>query len=454
MTHQELFDQAVIDIKADQLDQAEVKFNYLLDGQPNHPDIWFYVATCFMKRGYMAVAELLFLKVLEMDPNSVASCNNLGNLRKTVNDQRGAEKYFLKAIELFPKGGDMTELSIMWSNLGTTFVVNGTPEKAIRYCRKALELDINNQYAHWNLSLSLLENAEWKEGWKEYEHGFAHKKRISKEYNEIPIWDGDQGQTVIVYGEQGMGDELMYMSMLDELSKECNIIYDCHPRLADIARNSFDFPVYGTRKVKDVQWKHNADAKIAIGSLGGRYRNRNKDFPGTPYLKADVDLTEQIKKRLDALGDKPKIGLSWKGGYKLTRKDLRSMTVDQLGPIIEQDATFISLQYTLDADKEAAAAGIVHWQECVDSYDHTAALVSNLDLVISVCTSVIYLSGALGVPCWVMTPSKPAWRYLVKGPMPWFNSVRLFRQQNENWDSVIKQIKGELCRLLAKNIAA
>lgn len=458
MTHQELVNLAIKDLQEGRLHEAEIRFNYLLSVKPDHPDLWFYTATTFMKRGFNVVAEELLKKCLQLDPDNIASYSNLGYICKDELRYDEAETYFKKAISIAEGGISKKELSIMWSNLGTLFVNAGEPNKAIEYCNKAAELDPDNVYAHWNASLAYLELGEWEKGWKEYEYGFNHhEKRKDKQYGGLPKWDGTPGQTVIVYGEQGIGDEIMFMSMLHEMSEKCRIIYDCHPRLADIARNSFEFPIYGTRKT-ETPWQdeYEADSRIAIGSLGQYFRLKSKDFPKEPYLKCDPELKQKYIQPKDKLN----IGISWKGGYKHTRKDLRSVSLEDLKPILEMDANFISLQYTegaqdeLDEFEKATGIHLEHNQDVINDYDHTAALVSNLDLVISVCTSVIHLSGAMGVPCWVLTPSRPAWRYLVNGPMPWYGSVRLFRQPKDDWEPVIKQVKSELWNLLQKNIAA
>jgi len=459
----EIFNKAVSDLETGKLVEAESGFNFLLDHDPNSPEILFYVATCMMQRGFLALTEHLLKLALANNPkenNALAAIwNNIGYVYKHQLRDKEAIEAFNKAIEYYPGDADM------YNNIGSMLVNNGTPMDAIYYFDKALKINPDHHQSHWNRSLAYLEAGRWKEGWADYEWGYyGDGKRKDKQYidGNLPIWDGKNGKKIVVYGEQGIGDEIMFSSMLNDLAKNNEIIYDAHPRLANIARNSFDFPVYGTRKEHDPDWVklENPDCRLAIGSLGQHFRKKASDFPKTPYLKADQSLVKKYKEKLDSLSDKPKIGISWKGGYKVTRKDLRSISLDNWGDILDIDADFISLQYTPNADKEIAEAEkqfgikIHHWQDAIDDYDETAALVSNLDLVISVCTSVIHLSGALGVECWVLTPSRPAWRYGVKGKMPWYDSVKLYRQKDTDWDSVFKQVKGDLCHLFQKTIAA
>lgn len=453
LTGKEIFERAVKDLEDGNIDDAEIGFNFLYDRDRSSSELLFYLSTCSMKREFWGLTEKLLNDCLKINDKNPAAWNNLGYIYKEALKDDEAVECFEKAISLCPDDADM------YNNIGGMFVNNGTPNEAIAYFDKCLEHDQNHASGHWNKGLALLEKGSWHDGWTEYEWGFKGKeKRKNKQYPmDLPFWDGKAGQTVIVYGEQGIGDEIMFASIIGELSKEVEVIYDCHPRLADIFRNSFDFPIYGTRKDNKITWPHqyNPDAKVSVASLGKYYRNKDSDFPGSPYLKADESLRKHYREKLDSLGSKMKVGISWKGGYKVTRKDLRSIPLEGLSDVLSEDCTFISLQYTPGAAEDCEGTDVHHWQEAVDDYDHTAALVAELDLVISVCTSVIHLSGALGTPCWVMTPSRPAWRYgLESESMIWYDSVKLYRQEGYDWGSVVNKIKDDLCHLSQKIIAA
>lgn len=465
MTVQEVLDKAINDLTSDTeegLMAAEAGFNFLLNANRDHPDLLFYAASCLMKRGFNALAYHLLKIVTEKDPGAIAAWNNLGFIEKERNNDEDAIRYFEEAIRLSEESGvSKKDLSDLYSNLGSMYVNYNEPDKAIKYLSKALDIMPNDATARWNRSMAYLEKGYWSKGWEEYAAGFELKdKRKYKDYNGIPEWDGSPGKTVIVYGEQGMGDEIMFSSMIPDLMKDANVIYDAHPRLYEIMRRSFGCTVYGTRKDKDPAWLdwEKADARISIGSLGKFYRNKDGDFPRKPYyLHADPEIVRRYRtdnKRL-------KIGLSWKGGYKTTRKDLRSVKLDQLMPILELDADFYSLQYTDGAQKEIKdftdKTGIVihHDQEMIDDYDLTSGFIQNLDLVITVCTSMAHLCGATGTPCWVMVPEKPAWRYGLKGVhMPWYGDRLIMYRQNGSWDNVVKQIRSDLCKQYLKTIAA
>ena len=172
------------------------------------------------------------------------------------------------------------------------------------------------------------------------------------------------------------------------------------------------------------------------------YRTKNEDFPDGKYLVPNPVMALQWRALLDSLGKKPKIGLAWHGGLPHTGRKRRSVTLDTLAPILKYDADFVSLQYVGAEDIKPAEEkyGVkIHeweWGNKVPDYDQTVALVSELDLVISVCTSVVHAAGALGKECWVLVPRAPMWRYMdtsFGSYFPWAKSIKLFRQKGPEW---------------------
>jgi hypothetical protein len=231
-----------------------------------------------------------------------------------------------------------------------------------------------------------------------------------------------------------------------------------------IFRRSFPGAVvYGTpddRSLPGDIASRNMDVEVAAGSLPRFLRRRLSDFPAHHgYLKADPRRVERWRERLAAIGDGPKVGISWSGGVRKTRRPLRSIPLERWLPILRvPGAHFVSLQYTKDAADEVAAFNdrngrrVEHWQEAIDDFEETAALLCALDQVISVCTAVIHLGGALGRAVWVMAPYAPEWRYGFSGDkMPWYPSVRIYRQPAfGEWDPVISSVAAELLRLAGR----
>lgn len=358
-----------------------------------------------------------------------------------------ARGFYEKSIE-----GDATPEAL--TNYSGMFIEAGKAQECIEMCEKAIAKNPNIPVAHWNLALALLGEGQWDRAWDEHEAGLTIKgMREDRAVVDVPWWDGTEGKTVLVYGEQGLGDEIMFASVIPDLLKTNKVVIECHARLETLFKKSFPgVPVYGTRFDQEVSWpsEHKIDYRIASGSLGKFFRRSREAFPGTAYLKADP-----LPK-----GEKLRVGISWMGGgAKMGRVQKRSIPLTWWKPILNvPDVEFVSLQYSDNDDDidvvNALGYDIKKAPEAKErDYYETARLVDSCDLVISVCTSVIHLAGALGVPCWVMTPTFPAWRYQNKGPMPWYRSVRLYRSPLPNqdaWKAVVDKVGLDLQSLVHK----
>lgn len=443
------------------LTEAEAKFNYLLDRNPHNAELWFWVATCTMKRNKDAVSEILLRKSLEIDPKAISVYNNLGYvLHRRLRDKEAMEA-FNEALRLLDEGARASDDEIaghkaqIHNNISSLFSNNGTPELALEHAQKAIDLTKGQDKTYfWNRAFAHLEMGNWEQGFLDYEVGgfVGTDRRKDKTYGGLPMWDGDPSKRVVVYGEQGIGDEIMFASIIPDMEAE-RVIYDAHPRLQPIMQDSFPgMPIYGTRKGKILPWvEYEApDARIAIGSLASLYRKQDSDFPRLPYLSPNADLVAYYRKKYPNEG-RPRIGIHWKGGYMKTRKDLRSVTPEQLLPIMEEiDAEYYSFQYTLGAAKEVeemnkeCGTNIIHDQTAIDIYHHTAALVSLMDVVISVNTSLVHLCGGLGVKCFTMTPVRHAWRYGMYGSkhMPFYGPhiEQVWQREDAVWNPVIEEV--------------
>ena len=269
------------------------------------------------------------------------------------------------------------------------------------------------------------------------------------------------GAPVLVYGEQGLGDEIMFASCLPEIIDAASrCIIECSGKLEHLFRRSFPrariYAAAADRPVPEPGRAEAIDCEVPSGSLPLYLRQSIGDFPRHDgYLVADPRRVAAWRERLLAFGPGLKVGISWRGGTHQTRSPLRSIPLSQWEPVFKAaDTQFVSLQYGEcrgELDELAARQGIrvTHWQEAIDDYEETAALLDALDLVISVCTSVVHLGGALARPVWIMAPYSPEWRYGFAGEtMPWYPSVRIFRQPSfGNWPAVITTVARELSSL-------
>jgi hypothetical protein len=315
--------------------------------------------------------------------------------------------------------------------------------------------------AHVELAQILLRRGDFAAGWSQYDWRLRMEKWEHLPKYSCPVWRGEdlKGKTLLVTAEQGLGDQIMFASCLPEVVQAAGqCIVESHARLAGLFQRSFPRISVSPRRFKDSaaidKGRLTPNFKIAIGGLPGLLRRHESDFPRhAGYLRADPARVEYWRECLRARGAGPHIGISWRGGTTRTRRTARSIDLVHWLPMLRQrSGQWVSLQYGDATGAELAsfaseyAVHVDHWQEAIDDYDETAALVSALDLVISVQTAVVHLAGALGKPVWVMVPAVAEWRYLQSGvTMPWYPSVRLFRQSRaDDWKPVIDSIATEL----------
>lgn len=402
----------------------------------------------------IGLAHALMYAASKIAPEEPVILNNLGICYEKAQDLDEAEKYFIKALNRNPND------DLALTNLGFVYLQKGKPERAIAICEKAIRVAPKVPHARFNMGQAQLLQGNYREGWKNYEANLGkHQGRRERVYGTIPRWTGEKGLTLIAYGEQGIGDEISFASCIPDLQKDANVIIECDHRLANLFRRSFGCDVYGTRyKKAKIEWptKYPIDATVAFGSLPGFYRNDVSEFPGTPYLIPDPQRAIMWKALLDSLGPKPKVGIAWTGGLARTSSMRRSLELEDLLPVLRQDATFISLQYKdcpeVEALEESHGIKVHHWPHATQTQDvdDQAALMSQLDLVITVQQTAVHLGGALGVPTWALINKAPLWRYGLTGTdMPWYKSVRLYRQQDKWVDTI-----AEVARDLRNRIAA
>lgn len=448
-------------------------FNILLNGAYDTKDdnlsaMYFALGACCLKRDHRISALLYFQKAFELDPEFLEAMNNIAYVYKKNGSDEEAKYYYKRIVEMaeerLAKGvSDEFKKSVTdyYVNYGSMFVARGTPELAMEQFKKGEEYNPDHRMLKYNRALAYLEMGDYARGFPDMDFGDRVDGVVNRNYGKesLPFWDGTPGKKVVVIGEQGIGDEIMYASFLPNLMRDCGVVLDAHPRLTSLFRRTFpEIDVYGSRKESAESWgkRYDFDAKILIGSLARFYCKSDNDFVRDAYLKPDPVLVEKYKAKLESMGEKPKIGISWRGGSHMTEANSRYIPLRKWVEILKLPCDFISLQYDRGIEKNVAefeneyGVNINHWPAVVDDYDETAALVKNLDLIISVPQSVVHLAGALDTMTLQLTPKKAMWQMGVYGQnMPWYGSVAsIWQETNDSWDSVLKTVKEELCALL------
>lgn len=452
------FNLGVLALEQGAADQAQRSFEKALDARPGYADAHASLGKLMLDRGDFDTAYQHFQHAIEADPQHAVAHSNLGYvLLKGYSRPDDALRALDMALRL------NSQLADAHCNRGMVLQYLGRCEEAIAECDRALELAPGLVQAQVNRALALLTMGDYASGWRAYEARKKWHRSLQRPF-PYPEWSGGSlaGKTVLVYAEQGLGDEIMFASCMPEVIERAgHCVIECHRRLEKLYARSYPTAtvIGADQAASDLSWLKGAppiDYKIAIGSLPLYFRSSTEAFPRhAGYLRADPQRVRHWSERLAALGAGLRVGLSWRGGTRDSNQTYRSLSLVELLPLLGvTGAHFISLQYTdcaaeIAALREQHAAIVHHWQEAIDDYDETAAVVAALDVVISVQTAVVHLSGALNTAVWAMVPAAPEWRYQRDGEaLPWYPSLRTFRQRTlGHWQGVIDQVTTELRRI-------
>jgi len=403
-----------------------------------------------MQEDSIGLAFNVNMRAAELNPGNPAIWHNIGKCYHERQRDREADEYFRKAIKVRPNFPHSLE------GLALSSLNRGEFQEAVEFANRALAENHEALEARTNRAMGYLALKRWREGWRDYNANVGREKnRKDMRYGDEPRWDGTKGLDVVCYTEQGIGDEQSFASCLHDLIRDSkSVTIECDGRIANLLQRSFPTTkVHGTRYKDDAKrvWARETkfDARVPVGQLPEFYRNKDSDFHGKPYLIARPDMAMQWRTLLDSLGPKPKIGLAWTGGIPKTGQARRTVTLDTFAPLFKGfDADWVSLQYKdlggiPEAEKKyGVKINDWDWGVRVWDYDQTVALISQLDLVISVCTTVVHAAGGLGKETWCLVPEVPMWRYLSPSEnyapqegdwFPWASSVRLFRQKRKEW---------------------
>ncbi len=394
--------------------------------------------------GKTADARHALLSARALDPDNAAIALNLGNLEMTEGNLEAAEGLYRESLTLDP-GSAAAQV-----NLGRALKEQGRIAEALSACGRARAMDPNLAAAHWNEALCRLLLGDFNRGWPGFLWRWA-AEAVPPHGIAIPEWDGQSlaGRDLLVHAEQGLGDTLQFMRFLPLLA-------GFEPRSVTVLVQPELIGLVGS--ISGVDRVIGPDASLApfqcrvpLLDLPGWFGLGAADYAlSVPYLHADTLLVELWRSQFKSDRCK-RIGVVWKGRPGHANDRNRSMQLETLLPLtVATDIRWISLQRETTDEEEVALAkaNIQSLGRRLERMEETAALISALDLVLTVDTSVAHLAGALGKPFWLMLPAVPDWRWMLyRSDSPWYPSARLFRQQARgDWSAVIATIKQALMK--------
>ncbi len=390
---------------------------------------------------------------LAVQPDHVTALNNRGVTLHRLRRLDDALASYDRALALRP---DYAEAFV---NRGITLHALKRLDEALASYDSALLLRPDYADAHFFGAMTRLLAGDFDRGWSEYEWRWKSESiKLLKHDFRQPLWLGEDdiaGKTILLHSEQGFGDTIQFCRYVPLVAaRGARVIVEVDQPLLGLMTGLAGV----AQTIARGSPLPDFDFHRPLLSLPLAFKTRLETIPsGLPYLSAPVPTLQSWQARLGK-ERRPRIGLAWSGNAGHTSDRQRSISLHSLLPLLDFDATFVSLQKEVrpaDADTLKESGRILHFGDELKDFADTAALISHLDLVISADTGVAHLAGALGKPAWVLLTWVPDWRWLLdRDDSPWYPTVRLFRQgEAREWDSVIAGVRETLPKWLKAAMA-
>lgn len=424
---------------------------------------WINLCCAAGKNNQMTDAAFYAMQALSLKPTDSKAHQNMGSVMLAMRRPQDALISFQTALDLDPN--NLAALS----NIGNIFAELNDPENALAVYQGCLEKATPGSITHsdllYRMSYEHMKLGQLDRAWDAYDHGFVLTDTLSrtpKRKFEVPQWKGQplSGKKIMVWREQGLGDELMFLPTVQDLLKnEAEVILECDPRLVPLLARSFPQCVVRTQAFysppNGLPVIQDYDYHIPLGSLLGIYRRTIAHFDhARPYLVPDAQKVSDFSARMPS--GKKKIGMCWRSGTLNVQRNNHYMPLSSWEPLfaLQDEFEFVNLQYS-DCEKELQAAEqafgvkIHRWQDIdlMNDLDSVAALIASLDHVVSAGTAVAQMTMALGKPLSLFLPAGNPWVLLGQTHYPWYpnNPIKLYRPQpHDPMDTVMPQIVHDL----------
>jgi Flp pilus assembly protein TadD len=439
--------------------QAEATFRHALCQDAASVDTQAGLAAVLAAKGEFAAAVPHYEQALALHAHDAQTLFNFGSTLLSLRRFDEAIAAFEDALQLDPTQDEV------FHNLAIAHAQGGRWQAAGEFCERALAIRPDAWRARLMRGMTRIALGSFADGWDDYEaRGLGHDGE--SERFGLPTWEGpgDAKRSIAVVPEQGVGTQILFASCVADLAARVpNVTLGCEPRLVGLLRRSLPAVHVVAGSLLPMLAKCDLfDCQIKAGSLPRVFRRSADAFPGVRYLAADPGLKTGWQARLDSLGPGLKVGVSWGGGARKSDASHRHTDPTAWRRLAEVAGVhWINLQYDTLAEERAAWQRIAgerfhDWNDFDKKFDleNLVALVSELDLVITVVNSNVHFAGAVGTPTWALIPRGGEWRWQAAGEKcVWHDSVRLFRQERlEDWSGVFAEIEVAL-RALAPRTA-
>ena len=442
--NQEISHRLAVALRAEgQLESARDVLQSLCDADSRDSGSRFLLAGVLADMGLAEDAIRHLRKAISHQPRFPEALSNLALLLRAGGELREAEVQLRKALAIRPDN------AAAWNNLGNLCVELSRIAEAARCYSKAISIDPNYAEAHTNRALISLLQGDFEQGWKEYEWRWKKPGAGVRKLPQ-PEWDGSSiaGKTILLHAEQGAGDTIQFIRYARLLHHQgAKVLVHCQESLRTLLEGMPELAQVFSGPVPAPEF----DVHAPLMSLPRLFGTRMDSIPGsipgeTPYLRPLPGSTVPLDL---ASCSKFRVGLVWRGNPKHHNDRNRSVPLELLQDLVDIDgAQFFSLQLgpTPAEDQWLRSRAIFDLGPGLSNYAATAGCLAELDLLITVDTSVAHLAGALGRPVWTLLPACNDWRWLQdREDTPWYPSMRLFRQKSlRNWGPVADRVVSDL----------
>jgi len=415
---------------------------------PNHADAYQNLGRLMCELEKFPEAVGCYERLLTLRPNDFHAFFGLGNARRELGDLNTAESFLRRALEFKPLDADTI------NNLGAVMELQGRLDAAETCFLEVLRINPEYHQTRWNLAILQLLRGDFEQGWRGVAslRIFESPEKGTRRFSQ-PIWDGSSrtGQTILLHEAQGLGDVIHLVRYAEQVKRRVGrVVLECDPPLVSLLGRAPGVDLAVARGGPLPPF----DVQSMMLELPGLFGTRLESIPARiPYLSADPTLVRSWRDSLTA--DRSfRVGIHWHGNPKNRSNRRRSLPLACFEPLARVPGVRLyGLQKGPGWEQLAELNGrfeVVDMSEKLTDFDQTAALMANLDLIVTCESAPAHLAGALGVPVWVAIPFAPSWQWLLDRPdSVWYPGMQLFRQKDRTaWSEVMQQMAANLERLV------
>jgi tetratricopeptide (TPR) repeat protein len=435
---------------------------------------WYYLGLLSFRAGRLEESETALRRAVELEPAFFEALHDLGRVLHERKDYAGAVEALgrasaarpesfealhnlgrsLHALERFEDALAMYEKALAlkpdsaetWLNRGEALHDMARVEGALESYAKARALRPAFAEAQANEALARIALGDWEAGWEAFEGRWSGAASLQGRHSRIPRWHGERpiaGKRLLVWSEQGFGDTLLFSRFIPVLEAEgAEVVFEVQEPLKPLLERNFTCRVVAVGEEVPA-----TDLQIPAMSLAHAFRVTPENIPGrVPYIHATPEKFEAWRARLARVDAKPKIAVACSGRASYKHEARRSVSLEDFAGLARGAHLFVAQRDLAAADRELIASGRIaaeYLGEEMNDFRDAAGIVANVDLVVTIDTSLGHLAGAMGRPVWILLAQVPESRWMLgRTDTPWYSTARLFRQKDRgDWAGVFGEVE-------------